>query len=167
VTKLLEILQGSKFDVEEITAIYNPILTTNFIGSWRVITERITNQSAIFARTTYSRDNQRKWVEYKYHESVSKFEWNHDLKNPIIVAAHGTDLNVAFKIAATGFTSLSSIDAGYFGRGIYFTSSAMYCIPYIISTVKPSLIISYVVPGHIYPVVEDLIQKMIHYWEKH
>ena len=38
--------------------------------------------------------------------------------------------NKAWKIAKTGFASLSLIDGGYFGKGIYFTTSVPYGFRY-------------------------------------
>lgn len=35
-------------------------------------------------------------------------------------------VGIAQKISETGFAALSSIDAGFYGKGIYFTTSAMY-----------------------------------------
>lgn len=52
--------------------------------------------------------------------------------------------------------SLSSLDSGFFGQGIYFTSHAMYALPYArLHSEAPVLILSYVIPGNAYPVVEQ------------
>jgi len=69
---------------------------------------------------------------------------------------HGTDQSVAEKICETGFAALSSVDAGYFGRGIYFTSFSMYCLPYIATKKFPSIVVSYILPGNVYPVIEEV-----------
>lgn len=45
----------------------------------------------------------------------------------------GLDLMVAEKICENGFAALSSLDAGYYGKGIYFTSSVLYTLPYMAS----------------------------------
>lgn len=124
---------------------------------------------------------------------------------PIVPALHGTDINIAHSIAENGFANLSSLDAGFFGKGdlnlskkkrkrrreekeekkrkreeieerkkgkrrenpllyssvlffffdsyhafslgIYFTSHALYTLPYIASRRKPALIISWILPG--------------------
>lgn len=45
------------------------------------------------------------------------------------------------------FLALSSLDAGYFGKGIYFTSFPFYTLPYISSRRIPAIILSWVLPG--------------------
>jgi len=62
---------------------------------------------------------------------VTSYTWNsHKTEVPIIPAAHGTDLVVAKQICSSGFAALSSLDAGFYGKGIYFSSSCMYTTPY-------------------------------------
>lgn len=55
---------------------------------------------------------------------------------PIIPTIHGTNADVAFKICSTGFSALSTLDEGYYGKGIYFTSSAHYALPVRISNLQ-------------------------------
>jgi hypothetical protein len=47
------------------------------------------------------------------------------------------------------------LDVGFFGSGIYFTTSAKYSIPYFATKPNPAIIISYLIPGNPYPVVEQ------------
>jgi len=72
---------------------------------------------------------------------------------------HGTDEDIAWKIASSGFAALSSLDNGWFGRGIYFTSSALYALPYYSSKPKPCVIISFLIPGNPFPVTEHRSNK--------
>ena len=46
----------------------------------------------------------------------------HFLQVPIIIMAHGTSFEVGKSIASKGFATLASLDAGFYGKGIYFTS---------------------------------------------
>jgi hypothetical protein len=46
-------------------------------------------------------------------------------------------------------------DGGWYGRGIYFSTYAMYCMPYFENRRDPALIISYVITGNAFPVNED------------
>jgi hypothetical protein len=48
----------------------------------------------------------------------------------ILPVIHGTALATAWKICATGFANLSCLDDGFFGKGIYFTTYALYALPY-------------------------------------
>jgi len=58
------------------------------------------------------------------------------------------------KLVSLGFASISSTDAGFYGRGIYLTSYAPYVLPYLEDKKSPSIIICYTTPGNIYPVTE-------------
>eukprot|EP01127_Copromyxa_protea_P014651 TRINITY_DN412_c0_g1_i1.p1 TRINITY_DN412_c0_g1~~TRINITY_DN412_c0_g1_i1.p1 ORF type:complete len:101 (-),score=20.34 TRINITY_DN412_c0_g1_i1:401-703(-) len=62
-------------------------------------------------------------VYEEYQKVVEKYEWNVDEDNPtkvpIIPLIHGTDAEVGWSIAKKGFASLATLDAGYYGKGIY------------------------------------------------
>lgn len=49
---------------------------------------------------------------------------------PLIFCAHGTEFALGMSIAANGFASLSTLDSGFYGKGMYFTTHAKYTIPY-------------------------------------
>jgi len=68
---------------------------------------------------------------------------------------HGTHSAAADGIAQFGFAPISIIDSGYYGKGIYFTSSAMYTLPYICKRKDPTLLICYALPGNPFPVIEN------------
>jgi len=96
----------------------------------------------------------KQWVYDRYLERIDRCEWNENESVPILATAHGTDSETGWKIAETGFANLNLLDSGYYGRGIYFTSFALYCYPYFATKRNPVLVISYVVPGNVYPVNE-------------
>jgi len=54
---------------------------------------------------------------------------------------------------------LASLDEGWYGRGIYFTSSAKYAIPYYGTKKEPAVLIALVIPGSIFPVTEGKSSK--------
>ena len=74
---------------------------------------------------------------------------------PVIPVVHGTDASVAWKISRTGFSALSSLDAGFYGVGMYFTSSALYALPYYAPKNHPAILLCLTVPGNPLPVVEN------------
>jgi len=80
---------------------------------------------------------------------------------PILAVAHGTDYDKALKIMVSGFASLSTLDTGYYGKGMYFTSYAIYTIPYFIPAPDPCILICFILPGNPYPVVEQPRQEKI------
>lgn len=77
------------------------------------------------------------------------------LKSPIIIGAHGTGAKAAHKILSSGFASLSLVDNGYYGTGIYFSTHCIYTLPYFYIHKDPCIILCYLIPGNPYPVTEN------------
>jgi len=95
-----------------------------------------------------------KWFEKKWNE----WEWNKNLtldSSPVLPVVHGTDMSLAWKIAQGGFASLSTHDGGFYGKGIYFSTSAKYVIPYFGRKKSPAILICLTIPGNAYPVTEQ------------
>jgi len=145
-------------------ALYNPNLVTNFVNQRNLIWSRIQNSPAIFKKEDWknnSRAEERQFVIDQYEIRTKLFDWNQDSlwsSLPILPCLHATDLSISWKISLTGFATICSLDDGYYGRGIYFTSYATYTLPYLLKP-KPSILICYTTPGNPYPVVEHPRKK--------
>jgi len=68
----------------------------------------------------------------------------------------GTSEDAAFRIIKNGFGTVASLDDGWYGRGMYFTTHAGYAAAYA----RPSphgkvFVIALVIPGNAFPVVES------------
>jgi hypothetical protein len=150
-------LDGTKIEYDRVYAIYNKTLLSNFIGSRKVIGVRHTNSAPIFKKNDWERDPDglREFFKEKYDALANSFSWNSpkDLV-PIIPVVHGTDAKVGKQICSGGFAALSSLDAGYYGKGIYFTSSCLYATPYFATKSEPSILICFIIPGNIRPIIE-------------
>jgi hypothetical protein len=75
----------------------------------------------------------------------------------MIPMLQGTTIETAWKIAQTGFTTVATLDAGWYGRGVYFTKDVNYAKSYSQLASKNNelcLILGLVVCGNIYPVTE-------------
>lgn len=85
-----------------------------------------------------------------------------------MLCAHGTAFDVGMTIAKNGFATLASLDAGdfqiwivilivlgFYGKGIYFSTSASYVVPYCATKTRPSILVSLVISGNPYPVIES------------
>jgi len=97
-----------------------------------------------------------------FNERIHKWPWNEGLEiqdSPVIPVVHGTSKVIAWKIAAEGFAALSTLDSGFYGKGIYFSSSAKYTIPYCHCKSKPTILICLTIPGNPYPVTEHRQSK--------
>jgi len=114
----------------------------------------------IFNKTGWKDHNEQENIEKKekiyaeFHRKVDEWEWNARRNVHILPCLHGTDLEVAHNIADTGFVALSSLDCGWYGKGIYFTTNCLYALPYFASKENPAVIIAYTLPGNIFPVSE-------------
>jgi hypothetical protein len=136
--------------ISKITAIYNQSLTISFINYWKIMITRKIQSADQFFVNTYSKNQEKVKVMEYFNNNVADSNIV-----PLVPVLHGTDLNIAKKIAATGFASLSSLDAGFYGKGIYFTTHLLYTLPYCGAKRNPAVIISYLNMGNIYPVTED------------
>lgn len=147
----------SIYQVSSITLVFNEVLLTNFVGMYAIISERLDNQADIFGKKKWQTKNDKidiyQSVYNHFSKLVESYSWTKN-RLPILPVCHGTELAIAEKICETGFASLSSLDAGWYGKGIYFTSFPSYCIPYVATKRTPCIILSWVIPGNTYPVVE-------------
>jgi hypothetical protein len=112
-------------------------LTISFINQWKVYNTRKQNNPEIFYAKTYTKNEDKMWVNDGFMERCNKFIWNPNIDSPILPVFHGiflllshtnnyfsllydcyyylilihlgTDLFIAEKIAQTGFCALSSI----------------------------------------------------------
>jgi len=167
VVELLMVLDGANLvsAIKSITAAINPRSGINFENQRTILRDRFINSAALFKKTDWARigDRQqlRAWVARMFEASLHRHPWNAgaDEVVPVLPVVHGTDASVAWKIFDTGFSALSTLDAGFYGRGIYFTSSAQYSLPYCSTKPNPAIVLCLAVPGNIYPVVEDRLEK--------
>jgi len=155
-------LDGYKFRISSIYAVYNPSLVTAMALTREKFENRVLHDAALFYAEKWKQEQttrivmkRKQWVKDTFIKRVAEFPWNHELAVPIIPTIHGTAAAVAWKICHGGFATLSSLDVGFFGAGIYFTTSAKYAIPYFATKAQPAIIISYLVPGNPYPVIEN------------
>jgi len=147
--------------IDAITAVHgviNPNVASNFRSHRKLLEKRLENDPTLFRKDNWKAGKSgdlREWVMLQFGEIAKRFSWNSVEDHvPVIPVVHGTDASVAWKILDTGFSALSSLDAGYYGRGIYFTSSTQYALPYYASKSNPALLLCLAIPGNVYPAVE-------------
>eukprot|EP01127_Copromyxa_protea_P011436 TRINITY_DN2873_c0_g3_i2.p1 TRINITY_DN2873_c0_g3~~TRINITY_DN2873_c0_g3_i2.p1 ORF type:complete len:1979 (-),score=279.48 TRINITY_DN2873_c0_g3_i2:77-5701(-) len=152
-------LQASaKIEIKEAYAIYNPLLVANFINYRSIITSRMVESPEIFAKQDWKKNKNpelKQAVYEKYNKRCEDTCWNSHVEVPILVTCHGTDWNLAVAIASTGFSTLSNVEVGWHGSGVYFTTYAMYGCPFLSHRADPALLISFVTPGNVFPVTEN------------
>jgi len=150
-------LGGENIVVEELYAVYPEHLLNAFIIYKQNMEKRLATNANLFQHQKWQEkdsDGLKQWVKDRFDKFVDSFPWNLGNDVKIIPQLHGTDFNTATAICNTGFATLSSLDEGWYGKGIYFTSSAVYTTPYFATKKKPAIVIAYVIPGNPYPVCE-------------
>jgi len=152
--------------ISDVTAVVNPTLVQSFQNLRKLYSSQLTETPDKFYSQKW-KDNDdtgmRSRTMKKFMELTHHWEWNRDLKIqdiPILAMVHGTDKAIADNISNQGFASLSDLDAGYYGNGIYFTSSARCTIPYLARKKNPVIIVALVIPGNPYPVIEHPQKKI-------
>jgi len=162
-TKFLEIAKKLRFDLQLITAVHavhNRQLLDAF-NTWR---------TAMFLKHRNSPEkfkNTRDWQAFPdgkqkaafadgFSAYCSQFFWNKaNTLNaiPMLQGTHGENLA---DICQQGFGNSSTTDDGYYGRGMYFTSSLDYAAKYAnkSSNKGKAIIVSMVTPGNVFPVTE-------------
>lgn len=137
---------------------FNRQLASNFCSYRNLLAGRLKSDAALFASDDWKRLDrveQREWVQRCYSSMVAILPWNVRADRvPVIPAIHATTQASAWKIVENGFTTLSILDKGFYGCGMYFSTKADYLLPYLINKTSPALVVCAVCPGNIFPVVE-------------
>jgi len=147
--------------VQEVWAVYNPNLVNGFANYLSLLKSRLSSSADTFGNRKWmilSDSEQREFIYSKYLEYLDALVPGLNNTNdvcPLVPVIHGTDLSLAWRICTTGFVALSNLDAGFYGKGIYFTTHTLYAYPYFQGRDKPSIIISFIIPGNIYPTTES------------
>jgi len=152
------ILNGSIYSITGISILYNPILVDSFCNTRIIQQERFSKDASTFTNKAWANEHNalRDLVYNTYMKRTTDFTWNTPDSVPILLAVHGTSTALSEKISRTGFAVLCNLDVGWYGKGIYLSTHAGYCFPYISTKKDPVLIITYVLPGNIYPVIENV-----------
>jgi len=152
-------LDFGKLKVNSTYIVASPLLVTNFSNTRSIQISRMKSNPKQFLSTKWKNSDPQTFREQTiniFKERAARFSWNANCEiedGYILPMVHGTTQGVAWKIAAAGFASLSTLDEGFYGKGIYFSSSAMYTLPYF-STEDPAILICLASPGNPYPVIE-------------
>jgi len=155
-------LEGNSFDLLNVHAIYNPSLVQSFSLQKEKLQNRAESAPSLFFATKWKENAEatpqetelRTWTIDTLTRKLNLFPWNRISPIPILPVIHGTDMEVAWKICTNGFATLSSLDVGFYGSGIYFTTSTLYALQYFAGKKEPCVILSFLIPGNALPIIE-------------
>ena len=153
--------QIGKFNLEsakKVEAVVNPTLVKNFEGWLAGIRSKHQMHPDLFKRDgwrqlpkgTDPRDVALRVRLFDHYQAyVSEFDWNRTLNVPVIGMIQATTRQAVNSIFENGFAAVSTLDDGYYGRGIYFTRDLDYALKY-----GKAALLGVVCPGNVYPVKE-------------
>lgn len=168
--KMIELLGGQGSQIKVAFDIEDPEYLSMFEGNRKQLFQQQQNAPAKFQSHDYlelkGSERRQKYLgllEKRYQpslellgegENIKGGKKAEECKTKVIIQAHGTSESTGWMIAQGGFGIAPSLDAGWYGEGIYFTSRLEYAIDYCNRFVKSVLVISIVNPGNAFPVIE-------------
>lgn len=150
-------LDTKNTNIKEVYRVCNPTLGSSFANYREILKQRFEESPMLFMKRDWilQENSIRRFYTIECYEKLKdKYLWNTD-NVPILACVHGTDFSIAKSIVSKGFCALASLDAGYYGKGIYFTSSALYARTYYLNKDDPCLIIALGIFGNAYPIIEN------------
>jgi len=160
-------------DVEEAFALHNPSSQQAFEAHRVLVATRHITTPSMFKRDDWKlmeEANARADMVAEHERHLSKFEWNGSEQFKVSLMVQGTTTEAGWSIAQGGFGVVAREgDQGWYGRGIYTTGSVKFAHLYATKKVKdfketkgpsevskkPALLICAIIPGNIFPVVEE------------
>jgi len=155
VQELSNTLDLSCYEIQKAWAIHNLGLITRFENFLATLTDRQRTFPNLFNRKEWADEDsngQKKFTSDYLNEKIESIPFNKKgEKVSVIPVVHGTSEHAARAICSGGFATVASIDPGWYGQGIYVTSSIKYAASYSTQSVKV-IVIGYAIPGNTYPV---------------
>lgn len=132
-------------------------METAFNSEIQKLSQKWIHSSHLFKKEDWkeSHTSKRQKVMDRFNQYCNQFDWNKKRDIKIIPVVHGTNESAVWGICNSGFSSLALLNEGFYGRGIYFTSHIPYAASYSKQDTEYIFIISFIIPGNVFPVVED------------
>eukprot|EP01126_Amoeba_proteus_P063176 TRINITY_DN8678_c0_g1_i3.p1 TRINITY_DN8678_c0_g1~~TRINITY_DN8678_c0_g1_i3.p1 ORF type:complete len:618 (+),score=99.89 TRINITY_DN8678_c0_g1_i3:555-2408(+) len=161
----MKCLQMTKIPIDNAYLVLNEKLASNFVHSRVLLHQRMKDLPGLFLKQEWRHKGGRSQIKartqvYEHYRSlVEKYPWN-DPENietevPIVPFLHGTSMENGWSIVERGFAMIATVERGFYGQGMYFTSCGLYASPHFLKYTRPAILIALICPGNIYPVVED------------
>lgn len=152
-------LSVSDIPIGKVHALCNPMLGASFSNYRSILRQRMTENAILFCKQDWRlRDGNsglRSYTHERYLQLAEYFSWNDPEETvPIIACLHATDFATAKSIASKGFCALATLDEGFYGKGIYFSTYGSYVAPYCIGKAQPAILVNLVVGGNAFPIIE-------------
>jgi len=157
-TLFTDYMNGQNYELCKAYAVDNKGLKSIFEQTQTKMNRRLQFEPSLFGKQTWLEDTWRNWILAKLKEKVDQFPHNKESGVKSIPVLQGLrNPEVAWKIAQTGMASLSQLDDGYYGSGMYFTSNTEYAVDLYTSSNKDGyhiLMMCWILIGNPFPCTE-------------
>jgi len=151
-----ECFHGNNLTPLEVYAVDNSGLRQTFDQKLVRIHEKMENEPDIYARTDWIEDHHRSRIMENLSDQAHQYDHNTKISPPVIPMIMGVDdPDQVWRLCKHGFSNLTTIEQGYYGNGMYFSSSAEYATNLYTRLENRVVVVSWVTPGNSYPVIEN------------
>eukprot|EP01114_Cavostelium_apophysatum_P016478 TRINITY_DN4697_c0_g1_i1.p1 TRINITY_DN4697_c0_g1~~TRINITY_DN4697_c0_g1_i1.p1 ORF type:complete len:778 (+),score=148.97 TRINITY_DN4697_c0_g1_i1:81-2414(+) len=148
--------QGSSFSIKSAYAVENATLKQPFEHTRNKLRMRAQQDADTFRQEDWQDDEAKVWVMDYCRNRINQFAHNLTGSPHVIPVLHGLrNEEACWSICQNGFATLSSLDSGYYGNGMYFTTSAKYAHDLYCNPENPVLLISWLVLANPFPATEN------------
>jgi len=110
----------------------------------------------LFARTDWIDNHQRCNIMNNLSNLSAKYPHNATLTPHVIPVLQGLSKpDLCWDLCKHGFSQISQFDEGYYGKGMYFTSSLEYAVNIFANLENRVILVSFVNIGNPYPCIEN------------
>jgi len=149
-------------NLKDAYALQNDGLENAFEFHNNSLIEKCRSSPHLFKKEDWKSDEiheERLWVYNHYNNLAKKYlDWSTSPDAPVIPVFQGTGKDTPWKIIQTGFCAVATLDDGFYGRGIYFSSNINYATIFSKIATKYAplsyVMLAFISPGNIYPVRE-------------
>jgi len=147
-------------EIKKCFLIHNQKLQEIYQNHWLLLKDRWRSSPTLFNSKSWMSESDvelRKNFIGNLSEYAKQFSWNYEttieaqLIPVVIPVLQGTSETAVWKICSGGFGTVSTVDDGYYGKGMYFTTNAKYSKYYSKDGV---ILMAFAIPGNVYPVTE-------------
>lgn len=154
-----DVLSIAQLPVQRVYSVCNPVLGASFSNYRSILRQRMTENPILFCKQDWrlrsEKSELRSYTHERYLQLTEYFSWNDPEETvPILACLHATDFGTAKSIASKGFCALATLDEGFYGKGIYFSTYGSYVAPYCAKKQGPAVLINLVIGGNAFPIVE-------------
>jgi len=171
VNKLTSLVSVNVRDIKYAYALHNSLLSGGFEYYQKALLGKLAAKEKLFKKDDWQA-MEKKVLRQAFLDILrahtSKYQWlnyNH-IQAPVVPMFQGSREDNIWSICQNGFTTVATLDDGFYGKGVYFTSDFDYAMKYAVrgaskfvpeegKTPKGNgILVALTIPGNTFPVIE-------------